>query len=195
MGRIFEGHVNAFKLISLFGNEEQIEDAAKDLEAGHLFAIWNAEAANGVRFVEAPEMVLTGAKAFCSAAGYVTRALITAQAKSGLQMLLIPLEAGARVLPSTIDLHGMRATQTAGIDFDGMNASADAFIGGPGDYLKEPAFSGGAWRTSRSDLGGSGRADRGDAKTTGGEKTPCRSASAIANGTGPDRARIRAAVD
>jgi alkylation response protein AidB-like acyl-CoA dehydrogenase len=74
VGRIFEGHVNAFKLISLFGNEQQIQRAAKDLEAGHLFAIWNAEADNGVRLRDASSTVLTGAKVFCSAAGHVTRA-------------------------------------------------------------------------------------------------------------------------
>lgn len=154
VGRIFEGHVNAVKLISLFGKEDQIEHAAQDLAAGHLFGIWNAEAANGVRFLEAPATVLTGIKVFCSAAGQVSRALITAKEESGMQMLLIPLEPGARVLPSSLSLHGMRATQTAGIDFDGLNVPPDAFIGGPADYLSEPAFSGGAWRTATVTLGG-----------------------------------------
>ena len=144
VGRIFEGHVNAFKLISLFGNEVQIERAAEDLTAGHLFAIWNAEAENGVRFRDDLHNVVTGAKAFCSAAGHVTRALITASASAGMRMLLIPLELGERVIPSSIRLHGMRATQTAGIDFDGVNVSADELIGGLDDYLGEPAFSAGA---------------------------------------------------
>ena len=53
-----------------------------------------------------------------------------------------------------IGLHGMRATQTAGIDFDGIEISADAFIGGPDDYLSEPSFSAGAWRTCAVTLGG-----------------------------------------
>jgi alkylation response protein AidB-like acyl-CoA dehydrogenase len=154
VGRIFEGHVNAFKLISLFGNEVQIERAAQDLKAGHLFAIWNAEAENGVRFRDDLHNVVTGTKVFCSAAGHVTRALITANASAGMRMLLIPLELGERVIPSSIRLHGMRATQTAGIDFDGVNVSADALIGGLDDYLGEPAFSAGAWRTSAVTLGG-----------------------------------------
>jgi len=154
VGRIFEGHVNAFKLISLFGNEVQIERAAEDLKAGHLFAIWNAEAENGVRFRDDLHNVVTGAKVFCSSAGHVTRALITASAWAGMRMLLIPLELGERVIPSSISLHGMHATQTAGIDFDGVNVSADALIGGLDDYLGEPAFSAGAWRTSAVTLGG-----------------------------------------
>jgi len=58
------------------------------------------------------------------------------------------------VRPGNIGLHGMRATQTAGIDFDGIEISADSFIGGPDDYLSEPAFSAGAWRTCAVTLGG-----------------------------------------
>lgn len=154
VGRIFEGHVNAFKLISLFGNEQQIQRAAKDLEAGHLFAIWNAEANNGVRLRDASSTVLTGAKVFCSAAGHVTRAVITASAASAMRMLLVSLEPGERIIPGGVGLHGMRATQTAGIDFDGIEISADAFIGGADDYLSEPAFSAGAWRTCAVTLGG-----------------------------------------
>ena len=154
IGRIFEGHVNAFKLISLFGTDQQIERVAKDVEAGHLFAIWNAEADNGVRLRDQSSTVLTGAKVFCSAAGHVTRAVVTASAASAMRMLFVSLAPGERVIPGSIALHGMRATQTAGIDFNGIEISADAFIGGPDDYLSEPAFSAGAWRTCAVTLGG-----------------------------------------
>jgi alkylation response protein AidB-like acyl-CoA dehydrogenase len=155
LDEFLKGHVNAFKLISLFGNDQQIERAAKDLEAGQLFAIWNAEAENGVRLSDASSTVLTGAKVFCSAAGHVTRAVITARVASATRMLLVSLEPGERIVLGGIGgLHGMRATQTAGIDFDGIEISADAFIGGPDDYLREPAFSAGAWRTCAVALGG-----------------------------------------
>ena len=155
VGRIFEGHVNALKLICLYGKGPQIDRAVADLEAGHLFAIWNAEAENAVRLDRVSgDRKLTGSKVFCSAAGHITRALITATEASGTRMLLIPLQLGERVVPNGISLHGMHATRTAGMDFDGIRVPPDGYIGEPNDYVREPAFSAGAWRTSAVTLGG-----------------------------------------
>lgn len=155
VGRIFEGHVNAFKLIATFGSEAQVERASEDLRAGHLFAIWNAETNEKVRIiVNATKLKLQGTKAFCSGAGHVTRALITASDGSGLRMLLIPLEAEERVGCMEVGLHGMRATCTASMKFDGIEISSDSVIGGIDDYTREPTFSAGAWRTSAVTLGG-----------------------------------------
>jgi alkylation response protein AidB-like acyl-CoA dehydrogenase len=155
VGRIFEGHVNAFKLIATFGSEAQVERASEDLRAGHLFAIWNAETKEKVRILaNGPKQKLQGTKAFCSGAGHVTRALITASDGSGLRMLLIPLEAGERVGCMEVGLHGMRATCTASIKFDGIEISSDSVIGVSDDYTREPTFSAGAWRTSAVTLGG-----------------------------------------
>jgi alkylation response protein AidB-like acyl-CoA dehydrogenase len=154
VGRIFEGHVNAFKLIATFGSEVQIRRASDDLRAGHLFAIWNAETKDKVRIQSGKNQKLQGTKAFCSGAGYVTRALITASDGSGMRMLLIPLEAGERVGCVEAGLHGMRATRTASMNLDEIEISADSFIGSIDDYTREPTFSAGAWRTSAVTLGG-----------------------------------------
>jgi alkylation response protein AidB-like acyl-CoA dehydrogenase len=154
VGRIFEGHVNALKLIFLFGNETQSRLAAEDVRAGHLFAIWNSEQGDGVRLSNVPAATLAGTKVFCSGAGYVTRALITASTSDGVRMLLIPTLPGARVESSNIKLHGMRAAQTGVVRFDGVEVSAESAIGEPGDYTREPTFSAGAWRTLAVILGG-----------------------------------------
>jgi alkylation response protein AidB-like acyl-CoA dehydrogenase len=152
VGRIFEGHANAIKLIHTFGSEAQIERASADLRAGHLFAIWNAETQAGIRILD--ENKLSGSKAFCSGAGHVTRALLTAKDRCGTRMLLIPLEPGERVGSTAVALHGMRATQTASVQFDGLVVSTHDFIGTTDDYTREPTFSAGAWRTSAVTLGG-----------------------------------------
>jgi alkylation response protein AidB-like acyl-CoA dehydrogenase len=152
VGRIFEGHANAIKLINTFGSEAQIERASADLRAGHLFAIWNAETKDGIRILD--DNKLSGSKTFCSGAGHVTRALITAKDSSGTRMLLIPLEPGERVGSIGVGMHGMRATQTAGMQFDGVVVSTHDFIGTIDDYTREPTFSAGAWRTSAVTLGG-----------------------------------------
>src|SRR6202789_762319 len=76
VGRIYEGHINAIVLITLYGNEEQLAQASRDALSGHLFAVWNTELPAGVHVVGSE---LRGSKIFCSAAGHARRAIITAR--------------------------------------------------------------------------------------------------------------------
>lgn len=152
VGRIIEGHINALQLVCLHGNEAQIARAAADARQGHLFAIWNTEAPPGVRLGE--NGMLTGRKSHGSAAGRATRALITVDHPEQSRLLLVSLPAGERAGAAREVLHGMRATQSGWIDFE-FYAPRDAdWIGGIGDYLREPAFSAGAWRALAVILGG-----------------------------------------
>jgi alkylation response protein AidB-like acyl-CoA dehydrogenase len=154
VGRIFEGHVNALKLIALYGGEAQLETAANDTRKGYLFAIWNTEALDGVRIVSGSPAMLMGRKTFCSAAGYATRGLITAKDQNGMRMLVIPLEGEARISETGCPPHGMRAAITGSITFDGLPVLPDYLIGQPEDYMREPTFSAGAWRAIAVTLGG-----------------------------------------
>jgi len=152
VGRIFEGHVNALRLISLYGHEELLRRAADDTRAGHLFSIWNTEhPPEAVCIVETPAgLVLHGSKFFCSGAGYATRGLITAATEADArQMLVIALEPGERAASIESMTQGMRATATGRINFDGLLIESGVFIGAADDYLREPAFSGGAWPPAR----------------------------------------------
>ena len=154
LGRIVEGHVNAMKLVALYGRPEQVARAARDAAEGHLFAIWATETSDPVRLVGATPMILHGRKVFGSAAHQVTRALVTADRDGVQQLVLAPLRAGARVGPEVFDTHGMRGCDTGCIDLSGLTVEGDALIGGPGDYLRQPEFSAGAWRASAVALGG-----------------------------------------
>jgi alkylation response protein AidB-like acyl-CoA dehydrogenase len=51
-------------------------------------------------------------------------------------------------------LQGMRAAVTGAVDFTRTTVDRDACLGQPGDYLKEPVFSTGAWRSSAVAAGG-----------------------------------------
>ena len=73
LGRLFEGHVNALALVSAYGNAEQVQRAAHDVNLGHLYGVWNTEGPDGVRLIrqadplqpEGPEsarLTLQGAK-------------------------------------------------------------------------------------------------------------------------------------
>ena len=152
VGRVFEGHVNALKLVALYGTARQLRDATDDAAAGHLFAIWNTEPADPLR-LEAG--TLHGRKLFCSAAGYATRGLVTALTpEGGSRMVLAALQPGERVGAERAHLQGMRACGTGDMGFDGFPVPDEALIGQPGDYLRQPEFSAGAWRTSAVTLGG-----------------------------------------
>jgi alkylation response protein AidB-like acyl-CoA dehydrogenase len=153
LGRIFEAHVNALELIRQYGTPRQMEAAALAAQAGDLFALWVTDPAKqGVRL--STDLSLTGEKWFCSAAGVAKQALITAETEAGSQMLLVPVTPHIRVTDRGVKLAGMRAAATGSVDFNGVVVQQEALIGDPGDYLREPAFSTGAWRSSAVALGG-----------------------------------------
>jgi alkylation response protein AidB-like acyl-CoA dehydrogenase len=154
VGRIFEGHVNALKLILLYGDEAQKKSAVRDARDGHLFGIWVTDGSDPVRLVDGPTPKLVGRKTFCSAAGYASRALITAQTKDGVRMLLVPVRADRDTAQHRCSIQGMRASVTSGYSFNETETPANALIGCPGDYTREPAFSADAWRTAAVTLGG-----------------------------------------
>ncbi len=140
LGRVFEGHVNAIRLIVRYGTAAQAAAAADDVHAGRLFAVWIAEnPADPVRF---DHDTLHGAKTFASGQGAVTRAVVTAREARLEQMVLA--DVGAVEPAAKPDLHGMRGAGTARVDLTGVSAIR---IGRPGDYMRQPEISLGAWRT------------------------------------------------
>jgi alkylation response protein AidB-like acyl-CoA dehydrogenase len=153
LGRIFEAHVNALELVRQYGTPRQMEAAALAAQAGDLFALWVTDPPKqGVQL--SPDLFLTGEKWFCSAAGFAKQALITAQTEAGSQMVLLPLTGRVRVTDRGVRLAGMRAAVTGSVDVSGVVVAEEALIGDPGDYLREPIFSTGAWRSSAVALGG-----------------------------------------
>jgi alkylation response protein AidB-like acyl-CoA dehydrogenase len=156
VARLYEAHVNALQLIERYAAPQLAMRAARDAAEGHVFALWVTDP-HGSTLALQPHgagFVLEGGKAFCSGAGVVTRALITAELQSATRMLVVSLEPGMRVAPSPIRLGGMRAAITGSIDFSGMAIAPEALLGEDGDYLREPVFSAGAWRGSACALGG-----------------------------------------
>jgi alkylation response protein AidB-like acyl-CoA dehydrogenase len=154
VGRLYEGHVNALRLIVRYGTAAQARGAGNDALAGHLFAVWATDASDALLQI-APDAVLRGAKVACSGAGQVTRALVTARPPHGdPRLLLVALAPNERADLSDWTPHGMRATGSGRVTLEGMGVSRDMLVGAPGDYLRQPDFSAGAWRTSAVTLGG-----------------------------------------
>ena len=153
LGRVYEGHVNAIRLVCRYGSAAQAERAAAAAAEGHLFAIWDAEAAAAP--VRLAGGLLAGRKSFASAAGVATRPLVTAQLpQGGTQLVLAALEPGQGFDGIPLPLHGMGGAQTGAVRLDGVAAPPESRIGSPGDYMRQPEISLGAWRTLAVLLGG-----------------------------------------
>jgi alkylation response protein AidB-like acyl-CoA dehydrogenase len=155
IARLYEAHVNALQLAFRYGTEQMKMRCARDAASNHLFALWVTDPHDGGVHLRGngDVFILDGTKAFCSGAGVASRALITAATPTGIQMLIVSLSQ-ARVLPSGMSLAGMRAAVTGRVDFSGIKVTAADLLGAEGDYLREPVFSAGAWRSSAGAFGG-----------------------------------------
>jgi len=156
VARLYEGHVNALKLICVYGTGPQQSRAMRDAQDGHLFGIWVTEGPEPLCLRdEAQGLVLSGEKRFASGALHVTRPLVTASGRAGEpRMVLVELGPERSARDTLGGVHGMRAARTGVCDFTGTVVSPDALIGEPGDYLRQPEFSAGAWRGAAAALGG-----------------------------------------
>lgn len=154
LGRLYEGHVNAVALVERYGDRRQAGDLALAIHDGALSAVWAADGAEPLTAEQSQGGVrLKGRKILASGAGLVTRPLVTAATADGPLLLLLDLDAGVRMELGGWTAQGMRATATGTVDFDGLTLPEAAVIGQPGDVMRQPFFSGGAWRFCAVHLG------------------------------------------
>ena len=158
LGRLYEGHVNAWRLIARFGSASTQQRLAVDARRGCLFGVWNTGPADDdVRLQPASGgWQLSGIKVLASGAGFVDRPLITGRLPDGTsRMLVVTLDR----LSERADLRrwratGMRASASGAVDFTGCHVTEDDLLGGDGDYQREPDLSAGAWRFAAVHQGG-----------------------------------------
>lgn len=161
VGRIYEGHINALYLISLFGDEIQKERWYADA-CEHLFGVWNTQDTAGLEIHDLGNgrYRLNGSKTFCSGAGWIGRPLVTGKlisaTKTGWQMCIIPTD---EVKPIQEDSSfwtplGMRASASFRMDFTGIEITEKDLLGLPDAYYQQPYFGGGALRFAAVQLGG-----------------------------------------
>jgi alkylation response protein AidB-like acyl-CoA dehydrogenase len=151
VGRLWEGHVNALRLIRLYGSPAQAEHAKQVIKDGGLLGVWGADGGTPATVEE--DGVLQGEKIFASGLGTVTHALISLNSGPEVQLALIDVTDPNRGDAAQWDMLGMRATASGKYDFSGLPFAEDARIGAPGDYLKEPHFIGGVWRIAALQTG------------------------------------------
>lgn len=150
VGRLWEGHVNALRLVRLYGTAAQTRQAEHLIKNGGLFGVWGADGATPATIQAG---VLHGEKIFASGLGTVTHALITLNSGPDVQLALIDVGDRQRADASQWDMLGMKATASGKFDFSGVPIGDANLIGAPGDYLKEPHFVGGIWRIAALQAG------------------------------------------
>ncbi len=151
VGRVYEAHVNAIRLIARYGKADDLAMAARAAGAGALFALWVTDPPDG-GLTLLPGGIVRGRKQFCSGAGHVQYAVMTAQDLDGrVRLVMARLDRGVTVTKLAGGMQGMRAATTGQTSFASVGVTV---FGEAGDYLREPDFSAGAWRTSAVTLGG-----------------------------------------
>jgi alkylation response protein AidB-like acyl-CoA dehydrogenase len=154
MARIFEGHVNAVLLVSRYGTEAQVEDLAASVRDGGVSGVWGAEDATGLhRTPDGSSWTLAGRKIYASGAGALTRPLITVGTPDGHLLYLLDLPKSERADTAVWKPLGMKASASGTVDLSGIVVGYGEQIGSCGDYMRQPFFSGGAWRFCAAQLG------------------------------------------
>lgn len=159
VARLFEGHLNAAKLLHLYGGSSVAERAFAAVRDGALLGVWAADGACPLRYGRAGRHLrLDGEKIFASGLGLVRFAVVSLRAegtdRSCPDLAIVDVSDSARQDPSAWNATGMRATVSGRFDFTGLEIDPAALIGQPGDYEREPHYEGGTWRYCAAQLGG-----------------------------------------
>jgi len=159
VGRLFEGHVNAVKLIALYAAPAWKQRVFEAVRAGALLGVWGADGARPLRFEHIGDHIrLHGEKGFASGLGLVRFAIVTMRqcgSDAGPpQLAVVDVANLARQDPAAWTAVGMRATNSGRFDFSGSVIESRQRMGRPGDYEREPHFEGGTWRYCALHVGG-----------------------------------------
>lgn len=124
------------------------------MRRGELSGVWGAEDAVGLKRSARPGgWQLQGGKILASGAGLVKRPIVTVRTEDGVAMYLLGLAGNESVDVSGWQPLGMRSSATGSVDLTGVTVSGDDQIGMSSDFMRQPFFSGGAWRFCAAQLG------------------------------------------
>ncbi|XAO70880.1 MAG: hypothetical protein AAYR33_07515 [Acetobacteraceae bacterium] len=154
LGRLFEGHVNAVKLVSLYGGATALDEMSRVVSKGGLLGVWGANGRKPLRYMAARGTYrLSGEKIFASSLGLMRLAVVTMHASetpdTRPQLALIEVTEKRRQDASHWDATGMKATMSGRFDFSDMCVSDAHCLGEPGIYEGEPHFEGASGAIAR----------------------------------------------
>lgn len=135
LARLGEGHADALAILHESGRGSR--------HPGSSYGVWAAR--TGTRGVTAHPVPggwrLTGSKPFCSGAGILDRALVTAEAPDGYRLFdIATAEIVVDTTPDSWPAVGMADSVSETLIFGGPMISEDDAIGPPGFYTDRPGF-------------------------------------------------------
>ena len=147
VARIYEGHVNALKLVATFGTDAQRANIAERVHDGAVLGVWGADGPAPVSITDTADgPQLIGWKAFASGLGDVGLAVITAKVDDGLQMVIADVRDPVRATQGDWDVAAMVGSRSGSFDCHGLPAKGDVLLGPSDTLFAEPDFHGGLWR-------------------------------------------------
>ncbi|MHC5306713.1 acyl-CoA dehydrogenase family protein [Bartonella sp. LJL80] len=161
LARLFEGHLNALRLVSLYAQEPLKMRIFNQVKDGALLGVWGADYRPPLRYHKQSSgfIKLSGAKRFASGLGLVNFAVVSLRERDGDpdQLAIIDVNDSERQNVTDWDVSGMRPTLSGIYDFSDVIMSESDFLGKPGDFQIEPHFQGGIWRYSIAHIGAAER--------------------------------------
>ena len=153
VARILDGHLNAVERVALLAPEPlRSEELAAVAAAGRRMGVWGADPLPGqgtpaAVHGRAGARRISGEKVFCSGAGGVQRALVTARDRAGRPLLvLVDVTEGVAIDRAWYRGSGLRTAESHRVRFE--DAPVLAVLGAPGELAREPWFSRDAIRTA-----------------------------------------------
>ncbi|EJF90597.1 acyl-CoA dehydrogenase family protein [Bartonella tamiae] len=159
LARLFEGHLNAIRLIDLYAAQSLREKIFNEVSKGALLGVWGADHIKKPLYFyhdTKNRIRLIGAKRFASGLGNIDYALVTLRCTKNDpdQMSILNVQDQTRQKTEEWKVSGMRATFSGVYDFSDLIIDPSHFIGKEGDLQLEPHFQGGIWRYCVAHLGG-----------------------------------------
>jgi len=153
VARILDGHLNAVERVALLAPEPLRGRELAAVAAGERrMGVWGADplpAEGAAAALHGPpgDRRVAGHKVFCSGAGGIDRALVTARDRAGRPLLaLVDLSEGVAIDRDWYRGSGLRTAESHRVRFD--DARVLAVLGAPGELVREPWFSRDAIRTA-----------------------------------------------
>lgn len=134
IARLAEAHTDAIAILAEFGHAPRIDG---------IYGVWASDGPRSRLAARrtADGWTITGTKQFCSGAGILDAALVTAHSAEGLLLFDMPLkDRGVSILESQWVSSALADTATGPVRFDEVSVPHTAAIGTPGWYLERPGF-------------------------------------------------------
>ncbi len=134
LGRLAEGHADARAILA--------EADLGDHHPAAAYGVWATRSRQATRAeVDQADWSISGTKVFCSGAGLVDRALVTADAADGYRLFDVDLSTpGVETVAGSWPAVGMAGSASFTVVFDDVRVAAADAVGEPGFYLSRPGF-------------------------------------------------------